>query len=98
MFKPGTNQICSKVELESKIETIIDLNTFLELRFIVKTAIQSAGLYLEKLLPIVLPPRPLIVDIAMSTVNGCNKYYKCLRKAKSKGNPILEKAVKSHEE
>ena len=34
----------------------------------------------------------------MSTVKGCNMHYKCLRKARTKGNPILERAVKWHEE
>ena len=97
-YKPNTNKLFSKQELESRFELNIPENTYTELRFIINSAVQKVGLRPENLPIIQLPQQPLLVNIATLTKKGCRPYYRMLNKKKNLANALVERELKWHNE
>ena len=79
-FKVGTNSLCAKEDLEERFDLKIDENSYIEVKYIIKTALEKLGLALDKLPQVHLPLQPLLINIATLSVKGCSSYYNILRK------------------
>ena len=97
-FKIGTNEVLSREELQLKYEIEININTYIELSYIIKSTIQKIGLRRENLPIVQLPIQPVLVNVAMLTEKGCNRYYKLLRKKKNLSNSMHERESIWHKE
>ena len=95
-YKIGTNKMLTYEEF--KIFHGIDLeeNTFIELHYIISSAIRSLGIVEQRLPSLILPQQPIIVNIATLTIKGCNSYYKLLRKQKNLENNVRLREEKWH--
>ena len=97
-FIPGTNQICTKASLELKCNTILDENSYIEIKYILKSCVEGLGLQLERLPIVHLPSQPLLVNIATLTRTGCSSYYKLLRKHQNLRSSQADREAKWHTE
>ena len=79
-YKIGTNLMLTYEEFQSRHQLELSEDTFIELHYIVSSAIRSLGIVGYKLPRLELPQQPIIANIATLTVKGCNAYYKLLRK------------------
>ena len=82
-YKIGTNLMLTYEEFQSRHQLELSEDTFIELHYIVSSAIRSLGIVEYKLPRLELPQQPIIANIATLTVKGCNAYYKLLRKNKN---------------
>ena len=79
----GTNAFASKEELEERHNIIVDENFYVELKFIIKTAIEKLGSRTDKLPVVQCPIQPFLVHLAFLTKKGFSRYYHLLRRAKN---------------
>ena len=99
IIKPGTICFESKDELEERFDISLDENFYVELKFIVKTAVEELGSRLDKLPILQYPFQPFLVNLALSTKSGCSRYYQLLRKAKEFNKNMLDgRQEKWHDE
>jgi hypothetical protein len=93
-FKPGTNVLFTKQELELRHDLTIGLELYIELRFIINSAFQRLGLNSGKIPILEYPQQPILINVATMCKKGCGTYYKMLNKKKClKGKYGLGKVV-----
>ena len=95
-FKIGSNSMMTFEEFKNCHQIELAQNTFLELHYIVVTAIRSLGILETNLPKLELPFQPIIANIATLTLKGCNSYYKILRKKSNLTNNIRLREEKWH--
>ena len=76
----------------------MDENSYIEVTYIIKTAVERLGLVLEKLPEVQLPLQPLLINVASMTIKGCSSYYKILRKKNNLKAILAEREEKWHGE
>ena len=97
-YLPGTNQLMEWEEFKNYWNCNISREKFIDIRFILKLAIQKLKISSNKLLAANRPFRPFLIDLAMSTKKGCSLYYKWLRRKAILTNKIVKRERKWHEE
>ena len=95
-FKIGTNSMMTFEEFQDFHQIELTQNTFIELHYIVTSAVRSLGIVEQRLPRLELPQQPIISNIATLTIKGCNSYYKILRKKKNLVNNIRLREEKWH--
>ena len=75
---PFTNKLMSWEDFRLRYNNNISLEKYIDVRYTIKRSLDKLGISLEKLSFVQYPERPLLIDIAMSTKKGCNRYYKYL--------------------
>ena len=93
-YEPNTNILLSKENLENRLNCHIEQNNYIELRYIIKTALQSVGLRPDNIPVISLPTQPLIINTAMLTMKGCSAYNKILVKKYHLKNDVRDREEK----
>ena len=73
----------TKNVLELRLGMNLEENTYLELKYILKSSFEGLGVRLDKIPIFELPHQPLIVNVSTLTKKGCNSYYKIIRKRKN---------------
>ena len=76
----------------------ISQEKFIDIRFIIKLAIQKLKISSNRLLAASRPIRPFLIDLALSTTKGCSLYYKWLRRKAILSNKIIKRERKWHGE
>ena len=94
----GTSDIMNRIDFCNKYEVEVTENNFIEIRYIIKAAMQSIRYPINKILPVFHPNKPLLIDISLSTSKGCGKYYRLIRTKKNLSNDMSQKEQKWHEE
>ena len=69
---------------------------FIDIRYTIKAAISKLNLPQSRLGLVNFPETPLLIEIALSTVKGCSKYYKILNKKSNFNNKISQREAKWH--
>ena len=73
-------------------------NKFIDMRYIIKLALQKMRFPFNKLSPINYPVRPLLIEAVFSTKKGCGKYYKFITREINMKNRINLREDKWHQE
>ena len=97
-FHPCTNQIMDKNEFCNKYNLQVSENDYIEMRFIIKLALQKLKLPLHKVAHAIQPSKPLLIDIALGTSKGCSFYYKIIRNFKNISTNMAKREQKWHTE
>ena len=97
-FYPCTNQIMDKNDFCNKYNLQVNENDYIEMRFIIKLALQKLKLPLHKVAHAIQPSKPLLIDIALGTLKGCSFYYKIIRSSKNISNNMAKREQKWHTE
>ena len=84
------DDFCSRYDLE------IDNNKYVEIRYIITLALQKLRFPRHKLVIAEYPSKPLLIDIALSTIKGCSIYYKLITRQKSLNNKMGLREQKWH--
>ena len=79
-YSPGTNQLYSKDQFESRYRLEISNEDFVELKYIIKVAFRKLGLGDDDNICNFLPYQPLLLNILNLTKSGCTAYRKLLKK------------------
>ena len=95
-FLPGTNQLETMNSFNQRYGIEIDNDSFIELRYILKCAIQQHGLQIGNLPAIELPQQPLLVHIATRFNKGCSYFYRCLQAIYKVKRLTAERETKWH--
>ena len=86
------HDFCNKYNLQ------VDDNDYIEIRFIIKLALQKLKLPFHKVGKAIQPSIPLLIDIARGTSKGCSFYYKIIRNSKNLSNNMNKREQKWHTE
>ena len=97
-FYSNTNDLMNREDFCTKYNLEVAENNFVEIRYIIKTALQKIGCPLNKVLPVSHPNKPLLIDVALATLKGCSFYYKLLRTKKNLKNCMGAREQKWHGE
>ena len=81
-FYVGTSNIMNKIDFCNKYDVEVTENNFIEIRYIIKAAMQAIRYPINKILPVFHPNKPLLIDISLSTLKGCGAYYRLIRTKK----------------
>ena len=73
-YRPGTNNVFTKTELEERFDVVMSDDLYIELKYIFKNACRSLGLVDNFCHSTTLP------SLANKVKKGCNIYYKFIRK------------------
>ena len=79
-YEPGTSRLFTKDQFENAHNLQINNDDFLELNYIIKSALRKLGLQDNHDICTFLPSQPLLIDILSLTKKGCSTYSKLLRK------------------
>ena len=71
-FYSNTNVLMNREDFCTKYNLEVAENNFIEIRYIIKTALQKIGCPLNKVLPVSHPNKPLLIDVALATLKGCS--------------------------
>ena len=93
-FKPGTNILFTKQELELRHDLTIGLELYIELRFIINSAFQRLGLNSGKIPILEYPQQPILINVATMCKKGCGTYYKMLNKKKCLSSIMTERETR----
>jgi hypothetical protein len=97
-FYPCTNEIMTYEHFTTRYNIEIGENKFIDIRYIIKLALQKMKLPQGKLLPAVYPLKPVLIDVALSTAKGCGKYYKFLTTKQNLKDRMQTRENKWHQE
>ena len=97
-FHPNTNKPKTRDEVESTMNCNLDLDTFTDLKYVMKLSLRSLGLSETFSLPTFLPFRPLLIDMANASRTGCNQYSRFLRKHINMNSSLFMREEKWHRE
>ena len=98
LFYPGTNKIMEWVDFCERYACNISHNKFIDVRYILKLAVQKLHLSDVRLNSASSPQKPFLIDMSLCTVKGCSMYYKILTKKSVLHNKISVRETKWHEE
>ena len=97
-YRPGTNILLTKTELEEKFDIIMSEELYIELGYIFKNTCRSLGL-VDSFSPLTnLPSQPLLIKIANIVKKGCNAYYRFLRKTINMSINLADREGRWHNE
>ena len=97
-FTPGTNTFTTHEQFCDRFNVEMSIDKFIDIRFAINLALQKLGVPIIKLNIIQLPHRPIIIDIAMTSLKGCNFFTKLISKKSSLNNQIYLREEKWHTE
>ena len=97
-YYQGTNTFIELQDFREKFCQDFCPLKFIELRYCITLALQKLNFPAKKLLEANYPLKPLLIDIALSTIKGCSKYYKILTKNKTFKNKLHIREEKWHVE
>ena len=97
-FEVGTKDLVSKAAIEEKCNIQLSLETYIELKYIIKTSLQKIGLRQDNLPLVQLPIQPILINIATLVNKGCNIYYKLIRRKKVLNCSIQDREAVWHQE
>ena len=79
-YEPETSRLFTKDQFENAHNLQINNDDFIELNYIIKSALRKLGLQDNHDICTFLPSQPLLIDILSLTKKGCSTYSKLLRK------------------
>ena len=97
-YYPGTSQLYSKEQFESRHNLKINNEDFVELKYIIKLSYKSLGLHHDHNICTFLPAQPLLLSILRLTKKGCNIYSKLLKKKSNLNRTQTKSESKWHRE
>ena len=97
-YVPGSNTVMDRMNLESKFRISMTEETYIEFKFILKTARRKIGLSDNQSVCPPYPLQPLLIQIANLCTKGCSIYYRFLRKKVSLKTTLKDREDKWHQE
>ena len=97
-FNPGTNQLLQRAEFCERHGSNISEEKYIEIRYVIKLAIQKLKISINRLYPAYYPQKPFLIDLVLLSNKGCQPYYSLLRKKFTLSNNIYKRENKWHEE
>ena len=97
-FHPNTNTLMQWNDFCTRYDIQISEEKFINIRYIIKTAVQKLKISLSKLNLAQSPTKPFLIDLVLSTNKGCSQYYKVLTKKSTYSNKIHLREAKWHPE
>ena len=79
-FHPNTNVLMQWNDFCTRYNIQISEQKYIDIRYIIKTAVQKLKISLQKLNLAQSPQKPFLIDLVLSTNKGCSQYYKMLTK------------------
>ena len=87
-FKNGETEIMLLEDFNIKYSTFLTFEQYIDIRYILGTAMHAIGIRKENIIAQNEPSQPLLLNIAMQSVKGCSTYYKILNKKSMLKNEI----------
>ena len=97
-FYYGTNEMMQFHHFCERYDCDISEEKFIDIRYTISVALQKLKLPLARLNVVQYPQKPILIDIALSTVKGCSFYSKLLNKKSVMSNKIVKREAKWHTE